>query len=271
MISTKEFALKIRKRALELCFKNRTSHIGGALSITDVIALLYNEVLSISPETANHKHRDRLFYSKGHACTALYSALQLRGFFSREELDEGFTTNGSYFTSHVNHKIPGIELSTGSLGHALGVSTGVALAMKRQQNPHNVYTILSDGELDEGSNWEAIMFAAHNKLDNLIVIVDYNKIQSFGTVEEVMNLDPLYEKFESFNWHVQEIDGHNLSDISSSILAAKKNEDRPSCIIANTVKGKGISFMEHQLSWHYKSPSEKDYQAALMELENGNA
>lgn len=197
----------------------------------------------------------------------MYAALELRGFFKPHELSEGFTTDGSYFTSHVNHRVPGIELSTGSLGHALGVACGTALAGLRRRLPYTVFAILSDGELDEGSNWEAILFAAHQRLDNLVAIVDYNKIQSFGSVAEVMNLEPLADKFRAFNWTVTELDGHSVEALSTTLRAAKADRSgAPKVVIAHTVKGKGVSFMEEDLAWHYRSPSKDDYENARIEL-----
>ncbi len=262
------FAKQIRLRALELCYRKHASHIGGAFSVADILAILYGEVLNIDPQNAQQPTRDRLFYSKGHACTSLYAALELRGFFPEGSLLESFTANGSYFTSHINHHLPGVELSTGSLGHALGVACGSALAGKRRQDAYSVFAILSDGELDEGSNWEAILFAAHNRLDNLVAVIDYNKIQSFGTVEEVMNLEPLAEKFRAFNWDVSEVDGHSLHDLHEVLGAARADRaGKPQCVIAHTIKGKGVSFMENRLAWHYKSPSDADYEAARIELE----
>jgi transketolase len=261
-------AKKIRLKAVTLCFQKRTSHVGGALSVADILAVLYGEVLDISPTRITDPLRDRLFYSKGHACTALYAALDLRGFFEPNALSEGFAVDGSYFTSHINHQLPGVELSTGSRGHALGVACGVSLAAKRRQQPQTVFAVLSDGELDEGSNWEAIMFAAHHHLDNLIAIIDYNKIQSFGSVKEVMGLEPLADKFKAFNWDVTEVDGHCLEQLVLTLSQAKANRSgKPKCVIAHTVKGKGVSFMENKLAWHYKSPNEDDYQAACLEIE----
>lgn len=268
-ISTDEFARRIRLLALELCFRKRASHIGGAFSVADVLAVLYGGVMAFDPESTEASGRDRLFYSKGHACTALYAALELRGVFEPGTVLREFTEDGSHFTSHVNHHLRGIELSTGSLGHALGVACGAALAAKRLRRDHSVFAILSDGELDEGSNWEAILFAAHNHLDNLVAIVDYNKIQSFGSVAEVMNLEPLAEKFRAFNWHTIEVDGHSLSELGRVLADARSSRNgQPKCVIAHTVKGKGVSFMEQKLAWHYKSPSESEYHAARTELEN---
>lgn len=262
------FARQIRLRVLELCYHKRTSHIGGSFSVVDVLAVLYGGVLDIRPDNPRMLQRDRLFYSKGHACAALYAALELRGFFPGHDLLAEFTENGSHFTSHVNHRLPGIELSTGSLGHALGVACGSALACKRRAWDNSVFAILSDGELDEGSNWEAILFAAHHRLDNLVAVIDYNKIQSFGSVREVMELEPLADKFRAFNWEVEEVDGHALTDLNEVLQRLKaRRSGRPKCVVAHTVKGKGVSFMENNLAWHYRSPSESDVLRARQELE----
>jgi transketolase len=264
MINTSELSLWSAKKIIQLAHENKASHVGGALSIVDALAVLYGSVLNFDISNPDWEERDRLFYSKGHACTALYAILCKAGFYSETDLDS-FTKNGSYFTSHVNHKIPGVELSTGSLGHALSVACGVALAGLRKQKDWKVYCILSDGELNEGSNWEAILFAPHHGLSNLTVIVDYNKIQSFGAVKEVLNIEPLSEKFKAFGWHVLEADGH---DHNMLLQAFRLNTVQPKVIIANTIKGKGVSFMEHQLSWHYKSPSIEQMNEAFKELEN---
>lgn len=266
-MTSRDFAKRIRLRALELCFLKRTSHIGGALSVADILAVLYGEVLRISADHPKDPERDRLFYSKGHACIALYAALEVKGFFKIGSLVPGFTEDGSHFTAHVNHKLPGVEISTGSLGHALGIACGAALAGLRRGNNYSVFAILSDGELDEGSNWESILFAAHNRLDNLVVVVDYNKIQSFGTTQEVMALEPLAEKFRAFNWDVKEVDGHSIGDLSQTLGHAKTSHlGKPKCIIAHTIKGKGVGFMEGNLLWHYRSPSDLEYASACLEL-----
>jgi len=262
------YAKEIRLLALELCYTKRSSHLGSSFSIAEILAVLYRKILNVSPETISDPERDRLYYSKGHACMALYAALALRGFFERQELLENFTENGSHFTSHVNHHLPGVELSTGSLGHALGVSCGSAIASKRSGRSNTVFTIVSDGELDEGANWEAILFAAHHRLDNLICIVDYNKIQSFGSVSEVTNLEPLVDKFRAFNWSADVIDGHSVFSIYETLERLKAEHlGQPKCVIAHTVKGKGVSFMENKLEWHYRSPSEEEFLKARSELE----
>jgi len=230
---------------------------------------LYSRVLNFDVNDPANTNRDRLFYSKGHACLGLYTVLQQLGFYSAGELDT-FTANGSYFTSHVNHKVPGIELSTGSLGHALGVACGVALAGKRKKADWKVYTIVSDGELDEGSNWEALLFAPHHQLNNLTVIVDYNKIQSFGDVEKVLNLEPLKDKFIAFGWNTIEVDGHDHAAILEVLAANRNTATKPTIVIAHTIKGKGVPFMENELAWHYKSPNDEQLKAALESLETIN-
>lgn len=269
MIDSLQLAGSVRKKIVTLAHKNKASHIGGALSITDVLAVLYSRVLNFEVNDPANANRDRLFYSKGHACLGLYSVLQEIGFYSAEALDT-FTANGSYFTSHVNHKVPGIELSTGSLGHALSVACGVALAGKRKNAGWKVYTIVSDGELDEGSNWEALLFAPHHQLSNLTVIVDYNKIQSFGNVEKVLNLEPLKDKFIAFGWNTIEVDGHNHAAISEVLSANRQSANKPTIVIAHTIKGKGVPFMENELAWHYKSPNDEQLKAALEYLETIN-
>lgn len=268
MTNSATFARQVRLRVLDLCHRKRASHIGGAFSVTDILAVLYDGILDVSPDTPRAPDRDRLLYSKGHACTALYATLELCGFLQGQDLLAAFAEDGSIFTSHVNHRVPGIELSTGSLGHALGVACGCALAMTRQRRAASVFAILSDGELDEGSNWEAFLFAAHHRLDNLVVVIDYNKIQSFGSVQEVMNLEPLADKFRAFNWDVEEVDGHSHDALREVLGRAKQRRSgRPTCVIAHTVKGKGVSFMENDLVWHYRSPSDADLLKARAELE----
>jgi len=267
MNNLKEISKQIRIKCLEICHKHKASHLGGAFSVADILTVLYFDFLKVDAKKPKWEERDRLFYSKGHACTALYSALEIKGFY--EGLKENFTINDSVFTSHVNNKVPGIELSTGSLGHALAVSCGVAMAGKIDNKNWNVVTIVSDGELNEGSNWEAILFAPHHKLDNLILIVDYNKIQSFGSIKEVLNLDSLTDKFKAFNWNTIEIDGHNFTEIKNSLQKSSEfKNSKPTAIIANTIKGKGVSFMENQLSWHYKSPNDKELDLAISEIQN---
>ena len=257
-------AKQIRKTCLELVHAANASHIGGAFSVADLLAVLYANILKYDVSNADDPARDRLFYSKGHACTALYAVLKEAGFYTANDLAT-FSVNGSYFTTHVNHNVPGIELSTGSLGHALSVACGSALAAKRKAASWRVYCILSDGELDEGSNLEALLFAPHHELDNLTVIIDYNKIQSLGAVEEVLGLEPLADKFISFGWQVIELDGHDHEAIQTALTKPIK-VGKPTVVIAHTIKGKGVDFMENQLAWHYKSPTSAQVEEAMHQL-----
>lgn len=262
-------ANKLRTRIVELAHANKASHVGGALSIIDILTVLYSKVLKFNAQSPDWEERDRLFYSKGHACTAIYTVLEEFGFYSKSDLDT-FTQNGSLFTSHVNHKISGVELSTGSLGHALSVACGVALAGLRKKKDWRVYCILSDGELNEGSNWEAILFAPHHQLNNLTLIIDYNKIQSFGNTKEVLDLDngaKIADKFSAFGWDVKEIDGHNFDEIESTFLSQEQSL-KPKAVIAHTIKGKGVDYMEHKLAWHYKSPNEEELKNAIAQLKS---
>jgi len=262
---TKNLAKEIRKLALQMVYNAKASHIGGALSMADILAVLYNEILNIDPSNSKNPQRDRFLLSKGHACTGLYATLALKGFFPIEDLTT-YAQDGSIFLSHTNHHIPGIEISAGSLGHALPVSCGLALSAKRKKADWKTYCLVSDGELDEGSNWESILLAPQLKLDNLILIVDYNKIQSLGTVKEVIDLHPLKEKFEAFRWETYEVNGHEYQALKDIFNNAQASNGKPKVIIAHTVKGKGISFMEDKLLWHYKSPSEAQFNEAINEL-----
>ena len=258
-------ATAIRGRALQMVQRARASHIGGALSMADLLAVLYGEILRVHPAEPHWPERDRFILSKGHSCTALYAALALRGFFPVEDLI-GYGKNGSRLLAHVSHKSPGVEFSTGSLGHGLPFGCGKALAAKRCGKNWRVFVMLSDGELDEGSNWESILFAPQHKLDNLVAMIDYNKIQSLGSVKEVLNLDPLSDKFRAFRWAVREVDGHNSDQIRTALAGVPWEPGKPSCLIAHTIKGKGVSFMENQLAWHYQSPNATQLQQALTEL-----
>lgn len=260
-------ARKIRYHTLVMTHRARSSHIGSCYSIADLLAVLYGEVLCVDPHNPDWPGRDRFILSKGHGCAALYAVLAERGFFPMEWLDT-FYQNGSRLAGHVTHTdVPGIEISTGSLGHGLSIACGMALAAKRDGKSYRIFALLSDGECDEGSTWESILFAPQHRLDNLIAIVDYNKIQSLGTVKEIMDLEPLTDKWRSFNWAVREIDGHNIGEIRAAFSAIPFEAGRPSCVIAHTVKGKGVSFMEDKLLWHYRSPQGEEFEAALAELE----
>ncbi len=263
-MTSKEFARQIKLYSLGMVHRANSSHIGGAFSMTDVLAVLYHDVMHYEAAQPLKADRDRLLLSKGHCCTALYAALGLKGFFDIAEL-ETYGLNGSRFLTHITHHVPGVEISAGSLGHGLSIACGIALGAKRKGENFKTYCIVGDGEMDEGSNWEALMLAAHHKLDNLCLIIDYNKIQSLGATNEVLNLEPLHAKLEAFNWHVIEIDGHNHEQILDAFQRIGR-EGKPTVIIAHTVKGKGVSFMENRLEWHYKSPNAEQYEQAVKEV-----
>jgi len=222
-------------------------------------------VLRVAALHPNARDRGRLVLSKGHGGAILYAVLAERGFFPLEWLDR-YCQEGSPLLGHASHHVPGVEVSTGSLGHGLPIGCGMALAGRHDRHPYRVFVLLSDGELDEGSNWEAMLFAPHHRLDNLVAIVDYNKIQSFGSVPEVLGLEPLVEKWRAFGWAVREIDGHDIACIAETCNALPFEPGRPSALIAHTTKGKGVGFMEDQLAWHYKSPSDEQLALALAEL-----
>lgn len=235
--------------------------------MAELLAVLYGGILRVTPETVGSPDRDRLILSKGHGCAGLYAALAEQGFFPASWLDS-FYQNGGRLAGHATHTgVPGVEVSTGSLGHGLSIASGMALAGKRDQRAYRVFTLLSDGECDEGSIWEAILFAPHHGLDNLVAVIDYNKIQSLGHVKDVLDLEPFAAKWAAFGWAAKEIDGHDVGEIERVLSGVPFEPGRPSCIIAHTVKGKGISFMEDRLLWHYRSPDDAEFREALAELE----
>jgi transketolase len=264
-----EIARRIRRHCIEMTHRANASHVGSSLSAADLLAILYGRILRLDPSQPSWADRDRFILSKGHGCAALYAALAERGFFPVDWL-ETYYQDGSPLAGHATHKnIPGVEVSTGSLGHGLPIATGMALAAKRDGKKHSMFCLLSDGECDEGSVWEAALFAPQHKLDNLVAMVDYNKIQSFGRVKDVIDLDPLAAKWTAFGWATREIDGHDVSAIEKTLNQVPFEPGRPTCIIAHTIKGKGVSFMEDKLLWHYRSPKGDEFQAALAELERG--
>lgn len=259
-------ARRIRVKALRMIDRARSSHLGSAFSMAELLAVLYARVLRVDPARPDWADRDRFILSKGHACAPLYVVLAERGFFPASWLDE-FYLDGSHLAGHASHTgVPGVEISTGSLGHGLSIACGMAVAGKHDGKSHRIFALLSDGECDEGSTWEAVLFAPHHHLDNLTVIVDYNKIQSLGTVKEVLDLEPLAAKWRAFGWDVQEIDGHNLNQIDETLTKVPFQPGKPSCVIAHTVKGKGVSFMEDKLLWHYRAPDRDEMARALAEL-----
>jgi len=266
-METKELAKRIRIHALNMTSRGGSSHIGSALSMADILAVLYGSVLRVEPGDPKNSDRDRFVLSKGHAGAAVYAALAESGFFPVEKLETHYQ-DGSDLSGHVSHKgIPGVELSTGSLGHGLSVGVGMAYVGNLHNADHRVFVLLSDGECDEGSNWEAIMFAAHYRLDNLVAIVDYNKIQSLAPVSETLQLEPFADKWISFGWSVVEVDGHNHDELRAALSGVPSEPQKPTCVIAHTTKGKGVSFMENTVLWHYRTAKGKEFDAALKELE----
>lgn len=264
--ASRKLAALVRQETLRMVYKAKASHIGGSLSVANILAVLYEEILRKKPETPGWPDRDRLIFSKGHCCSALYATLAIKGFFPLTEL-ETYGQNGSRLMLHASHKVPGVENSTGSLGHGLPFGCGKALAAKRKDESWRTFVLLSDGELNEGSNWESILFAPQHKLDNLVAIIDYNKIQSLGSVSAVLELEPLAEKFRAFRWTVKEIDGHDHTAIRGALASVPFVKGKPSCIIAHTIKGKGIDFMENQLKWHYSSPDQEQLKSALAQIQ----
>jgi len=266
-ISVAEFAKRIRRHVVTMTGRANSSHVGSCLSIADILATIYGGVLRFDPHQPSWPDRDRFLLSKGHGCAALYATLAECGYFPKEWLEQ-YYLDGTRLAGHATHKgTPGVELSTGSLGHGLPVATGMAIAAKRDGRPSRIFCLISDGECDEGSVWEAALFAPHHKLDNLVVLIDYNKIQSLGAVKDVIDLDPLADKWRAFGWAVRELDGHDLPSVEEAVTQVPYEIGRPTCIIAHTVKGKGVSFMENKLLWHYRAPLGEDMTKALAELE----
>ncbi|MDA8993602.1 transketolase [Flavobacteriaceae bacterium] len=262
-----ELAKFIRLNSIKMVYKSRGSHIGSALSYVDILAVLYSDILKYEPTNPSFEIRDRFILSKGHACSSLYACLALKGFYDIKKLDN-YGKNDNILMNHVSHKVPGVEFSTGSLGHGLPFGIGIAKGLKlKHKKPPRVYVLLGDGELAEGSNFEALLFGSHHKLDNLILIIDYNDLQSLTTVEKTLNILPLDEKIKAFGWNFFEVDGHDHSVIHEVLLNIPSN-GKPTVIVANTIKGKGVSFMENKVEWHYKSPNDEEYIQALNEINN---
>jgi transketolase len=263
MEKTQHFANEIRRSSLRMVHAGKASHIGSALSISDIVAVLYGSILNVTPSKPENELRDRFILSKGHACVAIYSALATQGFFPVADLEK-YGKDHSKLMNHISHKVAGVEFSSGSLGHGLPFGVGKALAAKTRNQSWLTFILLSDGEMDEGANWEALMFAAHHELSNLIAIIDYNKLQSLDSVANTLGLEPLVDKLKAFGCAVQEIDGHNHQQITNA--AKTRHPCKPTVIVAHTIKGKGVSFMENRIEWHYKSPSDIELFEALSEL-----
>jgi len=263
MVPTYKLANRIRQNALKMVHTAKASHIASALSIVDILAVLYGKVMRFEPTEPSNPKRDRLILSKGHACVALYATLAEVGVIPKDQL-ETYGEDYSWLMNHISHKVDGVEFSTGALGHGLPFGVGKALAAKSRGDKWRVFVLLSDGEMDEGSNWEALMFAAHHKLSNLTAIIDYNKIQSLGSVAETLGLEPLVDKLKAFGCDVHELDGHAHELIENALLSLANA--KPTVIVAHTIKGKGVSFMENRVEWHYKNPNDEQLASALAEL-----
>ncbi len=262
----KNIAASIRRKIIEMVYSAKSGHPGGSLSITDVLAVLYFKEMNIDPLDPLNPDRDRLIMSKGHASPGLYATLSLRGFFP-ESLLSGFRKLNSKLEGHVHRGVPGVEASTGSLGQGLGIGVGMALAAKLDSKSYHVFVIVGDGEIEEGSIWESLMAAYKHRLNNLIVILDKNGVQLDGFTKDIMPLENIKGMVSSFGWDVIEIDGHNFEEIVNAIEKAKKSKEHPTFIIANTVKGKGVSYMENNPKYHGSPPaSEEEYKQALREL-----
>lgn len=260
------FAAKARIGVIEGVYNAKAGHPGGSLSICDLLAYLYNEEMNIDPKDPHMDSRDRFVLSKGHAAPALYATLALKGFFPVEDL-KTLRKSDSYLQGHPNmNKIPGIDMSTGSLGQGISAAVGMALGAKFDKKDYRVYTVLGDGEIEEGEVWEAAMFAANQKLDNLVAVIDFNGLQIDGTIDEVNSASPIADKFKAFKWNVIEIDGHDFDAIEEALNSAKATKGVPTCIVMKTVKGKGVSYMEDAVGWHGKAPNTEEYEQAMTEL-----
>ncbi len=261
-------ANRLRKDVIEEVFRSSAGHVGGDLSVMDILTVLYFGVMNVSPENWDSPDRDRFFLSKGHCADALYMVLGEKGFYDKQEAIRTFSAFGSRFIGHPNKEVPGVEMNSGSLGHGLALGVGTALAAKMDGRAYRTYVVLGDGEMAEGSNYEAMMAAAHYKLDNLCATVDLNRLQISGPVKDVMCSDDLGEKFRSFGWHVIPVeDGNDCGRLLSAYEEAAVEKGRPSVLIAHTVKGKGVSYMEDNIGWHHGVMTEEQYETAVRELE----
>lgn len=260
-----EYATQIRAHALRMTHGGKSGHVGSMLSMADILAVLYETILHVDPKNPDDPKRDRFILSKGHGGGAVYAALAEKGFFPKEWLSTYYKDAGK-LSGHISHFIPGVEFSTGSLGHGLPVAAGMALVAKHRGDKHRIFCLVSDGDCDEGSTWEAMMFARQHKFDNLTVIVDYNRVQALGHVADVIELEPFADKARAFGWAVQEIDGHDYGQIEEVLSKLPLEKDKPSFVIARTIKGKGVSWMEDTVSCHYGAVNDEQLAKALAEL-----
>ena len=265
-MESQSLAWLIRRHGIEMTHLSGGSHIGAILSVADIIAVLYSKIMKYDANNPKWENRDRMILSKGHAGAAIYAAIAESGFFDVEELKTHYA-NGSRLSGHVSHHLPGIDFSTGSLGHGLSAGAGMAFAMKKDNKNSRVFVVLGDGECNEGSVWEAAEFANHFRLNNLVAIVDHNKMQSIDYCDKTLEVTPMAKRWEAFGWNVIELDGHNHSELINALKDTQTNTTKPTVIIANTVKGKGVSFMEMDILWHYRFPHEGwEYNCAVNEL-----
>jgi transketolase len=262
----KKKANKIRKLIIKMLSSAKSGHPGGSLSAVEIITCLYFEVMKHKPKDPDFKDRDRFHLSKGHGCPCWYAALSEAGYFDKKHLLT-LRKFGSLLQGHPDKRTPGVEVASGSLGQGLSISLGMSLGLRLDKSDARVYCLMGDGEIQEGNIWEAAMAASHFKVDNLCGIVDYNRFQIDGRVEDIMNLEPLVNKWESFGWHVIQVDGHNIDDLLEAFYEAKTIKSKPTVIIAHTVKGKGVSFMEHVVDFHGRAPTDEETKVALKELE----
>lgn len=257
-------SVDVKRLILKISHDAHIGHIGSALSISDILTVLYFSVMNINPKKPKDKKRDRFILSKGHAVSALYSILYLKGFITKKDLNS-YCKNGGILGEHPEHLVSGVEFTTGSLGHGLSAGLGMALAAKMDSQKNKIYVLVSDAECNEGEIWQAAASASHHKLNNLIAIIDHNKVQALGTTSEVLNMEPFAQKWLSFGWKVIEVDGHNLESLYHTFKLTQSS-NQPTVIIANTIRGKGVSFMEHKLEWHYLSTTKEEYTIALKEI-----
>jgi len=258
-------AANIRAAAVRMTHRGKSGHVGSSLSMADILAVLYTKILKVDPGKPDWPDRDRFILSKGHAAAVVYAVLAEKGFFPKDWLKTYYRDNG-HLMGHISHHVPGVEFSTGSLGHGLPVACGLAIHAKRNRKKHRIFCLMSDGDCNEGSTWEAIMFAAQHRLDNLIAIVDYNKIQALGRSRDIIDLEPFAQKITDFRWAAREIDGHNFKEIEDALSTLPFQPGKPSFLICHTVKGKGVSFLEDTVASHYKCANDQELLQACQEL-----
>lgn len=272
MTNLKAKSFELRKNVVEMIVEGKGGHIGGDMSVMDILVVLYFDQMNVGPEMVDAPNRDRFVMSKGHSVEALYAILAAKGFFPIEQVIQEFSKFGSKFIGHPNNKLPGIEMNSGSLGHGLPVCVGMALAGKMNNQDYRVYTVMGDGELAEGSVWEGGMAASHYKLDNLCAVIDRNRLQISGSTEDVMAHDSLEQRFGSFGWHVISVNGHDYTALKQAFEEAKTIKEKPTVVIANTIKGYGSSAMENKTNWHHKVPNQDELKQIMKDFdERGEA